>query len=106
MKTQQELAYLKTGAAAIVNSMLATFQNAKPGITEAELVEYLRLEQTHRGLSFDYALITTGLTYGRAPSNRSWNPGEVLSLDTAGYCHGYLADMARMAVMGQATPHR
>ena len=104
VKTQQELEYLKTGAAAIVNSMLATFQNAKPGITEAELVEYLRLEQTHRGLSFDYALITTGLTYGRAPSNRSWNPGEVLSLDTAGYCHGYLADMARMAVMGQPTP--
>jgi Xaa-Pro aminopeptidase len=104
VKTQQELVYLKTGAAAIVDSMLATFQKAKPGITETELVEQLRLEQTNRGLNFDYALITTGLTYGRAPSNRSWNPGEVLSLDTAGYCHGYLADMARMAVMGRATP--
>jgi Xaa-Pro aminopeptidase len=103
VKTKQELDYLKTGAAAIVDSMLAAFQSAKAGITEAELVEQLRLEQTHRGLEFDYALITTGLTYGRAPSNRRWNPGEVLSLDTAGYCHGYLADMARMAVMGQPT---
>jgi Xaa-Pro aminopeptidase len=27
----------------------------------------------------------------------------VLSLDTAGYRHGYLADMARMAVLGQPT---
>jgi Xaa-Pro aminopeptidase len=104
VKTKQELDYLKTGAAAIVDSMLATFQSVKPGITEMELVERLRVEQTHRGLEFDYALITTGVNYGRAPSNRRWNPGEVLSLDTAGYCHGYLADMARMAVMGQATP--
>ena len=103
VKTKQELEYLKTGAAAVVDSMLATFQNAKPGITEAELVEQLRLEQSHRGLSFDYALITSGPTFGRAPSNRPWNPGEVLSLDTAGYYHGYLADMARMAVMGPPT---
>ena len=104
VKTKQELEYLKTGAAAIVDSMLATFQSAKPGISEAQLVEDLRLEQSHRGLTFDYALIASGLTFGRAPSNRAWNPGETLSLDTAGYCHGYLADTARMAVMGQPTP--
>ncbi len=103
VKTKQELEYLKTGAAAVVDSMLATFQNAKSGITEVDLVEQLRLEQSHRGLTFDYALITSGPTFGRAPSNRPWNPGEVLSLDTAGYYHGYLADMARMAVMGPPT---
>ncbi len=103
VKTKQELEYLQTGAAAVVDSMLATFESAKPGITEAQLVKQLRLEQFHRGLSFDYALITSGPTFGRAPSNRPWNRGEVLSLDTAGYYHGYLADMARMAVMGPPT---
>jgi Xaa-Pro aminopeptidase len=103
VKTQQELEYLRTGAAAVVDSMLATFGRAKPGITEVQLVEQLRLEQSHRGLTFDYALVTSGPTFGRAPSNRPWNPGEVLSLDTAGYYHGYLADMARMAVMGPPT---
>jgi Xaa-Pro aminopeptidase len=72
VKTKQELEYLRTGAAAIVvDSMLATFQSAKPGITEAQLVENLRLEQSHRGLTFDYALIASGLTFGRAPSNRA-----------------------------------
>ncbi len=103
VKTKQELEYLQMGAAAVVDSMLATFESAKPGITEAQLVEQLRLEQSHRGLTFDYALITSGPTFGRAPSNRPWNPGEVLSLDTAGHYHGYLADMARMAVMGPPT---
>src|SRR3984893_6814704 len=103
VKTQQELEYLRTGAAAVVDSMLATFERAKPGIIEAQLVEQLRLEQSHRGLTFYYDLVTSGPTFGRAPSNRPWNPGEVLSLDTAGYYHGYLADMARMAVMGPPT---
>ena len=103
VKSKQELEYLKAGAAAIVDSMLATFQNARPGITEAALVEHLRLEQSQRGLTFDYALITTGATFGRAPSTRAWVPGEALSLDSAGYHHGYLADMARMAVMGPPT---
>jgi Xaa-Pro aminopeptidase len=65
IKTKQELEYLKTGAAAIVDSMLATFQSAKPGITEAQLVEHLRLEQSHRGLTFDYALVASGLTFGK-----------------------------------------
>src|SRR5258708_21668302 len=83
--------------------MLATFQSAEPGITEAQLVEHLRIEQSHRGIAFDCEVITSGLTFGRAPSKRAWNPGETLSLDTAGYCHGYLADMARMAVMGKPT---
>jgi Metallopeptidase family M24 len=80
-------------------------ESAKPSrLLVPQLVEHLRLEQSHRGLTFDYALVASGLTFGRAPSNRAWNPGETLSLDTAGYCHGYLADMARMAVMGQPTP--
>jgi Xaa-Pro aminopeptidase len=103
VKNNEELQHIKEGAAAIVDSMLATFQSASPGITEAELVERLRIEQSQRGLIFDYALVTSGSKFGRAPSSRPWSSGEALSLDTAGYCHGYLADMARMAVLGPPT---
>ena len=103
VKNQQELRHIKDGAAAIVDAMLATFRSGSPGLTEAELVERLRIEQSQRGLIFDYALVTSGLKFGRAPSSRPWSSGEVLSLDTAGYRHGYLADMARMAVLGQPT---
>jgi Xaa-Pro aminopeptidase len=103
VKSAQELQYIKEGAAAIVASMLAAFQSARAGITEAELVEHVRIEQTQRGLTFDYALVTSGLKFGRGPSNRVWSSGEALSLDTAGYRNGYLADMARMAVLGRPT---
>ena len=45
VKTKSELEFLKAGAGAVVDSMLAVFQGAKPGVTEVELVERLRLEQ-------------------------------------------------------------
>ena len=53
IKTKQELEYLKTGAAAIVDATLAAIRSAASGITETELVERLRLEQSLRGLEFD-----------------------------------------------------
>jgi Xaa-Pro aminopeptidase len=39
IKTQEELDYLRIGAAAIVDSMLATIQSAKPRVTEALLFQ-------------------------------------------------------------------
>ncbi len=103
VKTNQELEYLKAGAAAITDSMIAAFKQGKPRMTEEELINRVRIEQTNRGLVFYHGLITTGTTLSRAPSKRSWNAGEVLSIDTAGFNHGYLGDMARMAVLGAPT---
>src|SRR5580704_14601784 len=75
----------------------------RPGVTETEIVQQLRVEQTLRGLDYEFALITTGPTFGRAPSPRRIANREILSLDTGGRDHGCLADMARMAVLGEPT---
>ena len=72
-------------------------------MSETEIVEHLRVEQTSRGLDYGFTLITTGPTFGRAPSGRKITKGEILSLDTGGHCRGYLADMARMGVLGEPT---
>jgi Xaa-Pro aminopeptidase len=103
VKTEAELDNLRNAAAGIVDSMLATFHWVRPGVTETEIVQQLRMEQTLRGLDFDFALITTGPTFGRAPSHRKIAQREILSLDTGGRYRGYLADMARMAVLGEPT---
>jgi Xaa-Pro aminopeptidase len=103
VKTEAELNNLRNAAAGIVDSMLATFRWVRPGVSETEIVRQLRLEQMLRGLEFEFALITTGPTFGRAPSHRKIAKQEVLSLDTGGHVHGYLADMARMAVLGEPT---
>jgi Xaa-Pro aminopeptidase len=48
-------------------------------------------------------LIATGPTFGRGPSSRQVGKGEIISIDTGGQWHGYLADMARMGVLGEPT---
>ncbi len=103
VKTEVELDHLRKAAAGIVDAMLATFQQVRPGVTETEIVQQLRVEQTLRGLDYEFALITTGATFGRGPSQRKIANREILSLDTGGCYHGYLADMARMAVLGEPT---
>jgi Xaa-Pro aminopeptidase len=103
VKTEVELNHLRNAAAGIVDSMLATFHWVRPGATETQIVQQLRVEQTLRGLDYEFALITTGPTFGRGPSPRMIANREILSLDTGGRHHGYLADMARMAVLGEPT---
>lgn len=103
VKTPDELNLLRIAATGIVDSMLATFNWVRAGAPETEIVQQLRVEETLRGLDFDFALITTGPTFGRGPSGRKIAEQEILSLDTAGHYQGYLADMARMAVLGEPT---
>jgi Xaa-Pro aminopeptidase len=103
VKTEVELNHLRNAAAGVVDSMLSTFQWVMPGMTETEIVQQLRVEQTLRGLDYEFALITTGPTFGRGPSQRKIGNGEILSLDTGSRYYGYLADMARMAVLGKPT---
>jgi Xaa-Pro aminopeptidase len=102
-KSPEELDQLRKAAASIVDSMVATFSWIKEGLTENEIVEHLRLQETSRGLDYGFTLIATGPTFGRGPSNRRVAKGEVISIDTGGHWHGYLADMARMGVLGKPT---
>ncbi len=56
-----------------------------------------------RGLAFDYCLAATARDLDRAPSERRWDRGTTLSLDSGGTKLGYIGDLARMAVMGPPT---
>jgi Xaa-Pro aminopeptidase len=100
-KSPPELDQLRMAAGQIVDSMLATFYWVREGMTETEIVEHLRLEETSRGLDYGFTLIATGPTFSRGPSNRKIANGEILSIDTGAHWRGYLADMARMGVLGE-----
>ena len=101
IKTPDELAMLKIASEAVIDSMKAVIANHGPGSTKAELTEALRREETNRGLTFDYCLITAGTSLNRAPSPAVWGKGDILSLDSGGNYHGYIGDLARMAVLGE-----
>jgi Xaa-Pro aminopeptidase len=101
IKSADELAKLKIASEAVIESMTAVIASHGPGATKRELTEALRREETNRGLTFEYLLITTGTSLNRAPSEQPWGKGDILSLDSGGNFHGYIGDLCRMAIHGE-----
>jgi Xaa-Pro aminopeptidase len=100
-KSPAELKLLKTASEAVIEAMLATIAKHGPGATKAEVVETLRREETLRGLTFEYCLLTCGTSLNRAPSDQRWEKGEIMSIDSGGNFHGYIGDVCRMAIQGE-----
>lgn len=100
-KSAAELKMLKFASEAVLDSMLATIAKTKPGKTKADTVETLRREETNRGLTFEYCLITCGTSMNRAPSDQKWEKGDIMSIDSGGNYHGYIGDICRMAIQGE-----
>lgn len=101
IKTPEELAQLRRASELITDSMLAVFASQREGSSKGDIVERLRREETNRGLTFEYALITLGASHNRAVSPQTWRKGEVMSLDSGGNYRGYIGDLCRMAVLGE-----
>ena len=100
-KTPAELEKIRTASEGVIDSMLAVIAGHGPGTTKQELVEALRREETNRGLTFEYCLIAAGTSHNRAGSAQKWQAGDVLSIDSGGNYHGYIGDLARMAILGE-----
>lgn len=100
-KSPAELKLLKHASEAVIGAMQATIARHGPGATKAEVVETLRQEETLRGLTFEYCLITCGTSFNRAPSAQRWEKGDIMSIDSGGNYHGYIGDVCRMAIQGE-----
>src|ERR1044072_6586515 len=100
-KSPEELAMLRTASEKVIDSMMAAIAQHGPGSTKAEIAETLRREEVNRGLTFEYCLIAAGTSHNRAPSEQRWEKGDVLSVDSGGNYHGYIGDLARMAILGE-----
>jgi Xaa-Pro aminopeptidase len=100
-KSPEELKLLRYASEAVIESMKTVIAASEPGRSKAEVVEHLRREQTNRGLTFDYCLITAGTSMNRAASDQRWEKGDIMSLDSGGNYHGYIGDVCRMAIQGE-----
>jgi Xaa-Pro aminopeptidase len=101
VKSPAELAKLKKASELVTESMLEVIGRHGPGTTKRELFDALRIAEVQRGLTFEYCLLACGSSHNRAPSEQRWEQGDVLSLDSGGNYHGYIGDLARMAVLGE-----
>ena len=99
IKTKEELRLLREASERVVESMLATFRQCKPGLPKSEMVETLRREEVGRGLTFEYCLNTAGTSLNRAPSEQKLAKGDIISIDSGGNYHGYIGDLCRMAIL-------
>ncbi len=104
VKQPHELTLLKEASETIVECMLDVMKSTPPGTTMYEVADEMKKLETQRGLDFEYCLTCTGPSFNRAPSNATWDEGNILSLDSGGNKQGYLGDLCRMAVMGEPTP--
>jgi Xaa-Pro aminopeptidase len=100
-KNADELEKLRIASDRVIDSIMAVVEKHGAGTTKRELAEALRREETNRGLTFEYCLIAAGTSHNRAPSEQKWEHGDVLSLDSGGNYHGYIGDVARMAILGE-----
>jgi Xaa-Pro aminopeptidase len=103
IKTEAELDLLRRNAAGTVDAMQATFRAGQAGTTTAELADRLQLELVRRGLELQWALIAMGVDgpQRRWPSERAWQPGEILRIDSGGGLDDYLVDLSRMGCLGE-----
>jgi Xaa-Pro aminopeptidase len=100
-KTAEELMKVRIASDLVIESMLAVIARHGPGTTKQQLADALKVEEVNRGLTFEYCLIAAGASHNRAPSEQRWEEGDVLSLDSGGNFHGYIGDLARMAILGE-----
>jgi Xaa-Pro aminopeptidase len=100
-KSPEELEKLRVASERVIDSMLAVIAKHGPGATKQQLADALKIEEVNRGLTFEYCLIAAGSSLNRAPSEQRWEKGDVLSLDSGGNYHGYIGDLARMAILGE-----
>jgi Xaa-Pro aminopeptidase len=100
-KSPAELKMLKFASEAVIDAMLATIAKTPPGTSKADVVETLRREETLRGLTFEYCLISCGTSFNRAPSDQKWEKGDIMSIDSGGNYHGYIGDVCRMAIQAE-----
>ncbi|MEH2534191.1 Xaa-Pro aminopeptidase [Bradyrhizobium sp. AZCC 1588] len=101
VKSPAELAKLKKASELVIESMDEVIADHGPGTTKQQLFDALRIAEVKRGLTFEYCLLACGASHNRAPSADRWETGDVLSLDSGGNYHGYIGDLARMAVLGE-----
>jgi Xaa-Pro aminopeptidase len=100
-KSPHELAMLRTASEKVIDAMMSVIAGHGPGSTKEEIAEALRREEVNRGMTFEYCLIAAGTSHNRAPSPQRWEQGDVLSIDSGGNYHGYIGDLARMAILGE-----
>lgn len=101
VKSPREIETIREVHDRTAQAIRATLAGAQPGEPSRRVEERLELEMASRGLHRIFTFAGIGPSYNRYPSDRTWDPGRIINVDTVAELNGYLADLARMASMGE-----
>ena len=105
VKSDAELELIRGNAEGTAAAIQATVASGATGVTTTELARQLQTELSHRGLEMQWILIAMGPDgiERKWPSERAWQPNEVLRLDSGGGLNDYLVDLCRMGCLGESS---
>ena len=103
VKTPSELEILRRNAAGSVAAVQATLAASGPEDTTALIHRRLQSEMALRDLELQWLIICMGPdgVTTKWPSARAWAAGEVLRIDPGSSSGDYVADLCRMACLGE-----
>lgn len=108
IKTPQEIAYQRAACQISCRALERLLEDIRVGITEKELAAMLSLYMVQEGadtMPYGNILISgarTSLLHG-VPSEKAIQYGDFVLMDFGCQVHGYMSDMTRTVVVGQAT---
>lgn len=103
-KLPAEIARLREAARLAENGIDAALAAAAPGMTERQLAAIVSTTMVQGGATPRFVVVTAGDRSALAdahPTDRPWQPGELLRFDVGCTVDGYWSDMARTAVLGE-----
>lgn len=100
IKTPWEIQQMKIASEEVVASMLATFEQIEVGMSKAQIIRLLQIEEVKRNLTFEYCWLSVGPSLNRTASDQAVRKGDPISIDSGANYSGYVGDLARMAIIG------
>ncbi|GAA1789220.1 aminopeptidase P family protein [Planosporangium flavigriseum] len=104
VKLPGEVELLRYAARATETAIHTAIDSARAGSTEREIAAVVSASMAAAGLEPRFVVVTSGERSALAdayPTDRPWNPGELLRFDVGGTYHGYWSDLGRTAVLGE-----
>lgn len=102
VKTPRELAFVREAHERTARAIRVALEAGQVGETSRAVEQRLEVAMAERGVHRIFTFAAIGPSYNRYPRNVSWTWGHILQLDTVAEYEGYLADLARMASLGEA----
>ena len=107
IKTPEELSLLKFGAIATERALLATYATIRPGDRERSVAGRLAGNMLQNGADLPaFLFLTIGANTGHAHSSPTEHLaclGDLVKSDVGAYFSGYFSDVARTAILGDAS---